>query len=178
MSKIIKQMEMDALNHTFKEVRDMVLMSVTGLNSIADNQIRLGLRKKGIRMQVVKNSLAQKVFDGLGVKIIKGWEGSTLVAWGGASVAELSKEIETLRKKYEKNYTVKGAVAEGQEITFAAALKMPTKSEAIGRVIGLALSPASRLVSQMTGPGGSLASQIKSIGEKKDDEPAPAAPAA
>ena len=177
MSKIIKQMEMDALNATFKDVRDMVLMSVTGLNSIADNQIRLGLRKKGIRMQVVKNSLAQKVFDGLGLKIAKGWEGSTLVAWGAGSVAELSKEIEALRKKHEKNYTIKTAVAEGQEITFEAALKMPTRHEAIGRVIGLALAPASNLVSQILGPASSLSSQIKTISEKKE-EPAPAAPAA
>jgi large subunit ribosomal protein L10 len=177
MSKVIKQMEMDALNATFKDVRDMVLLSVTGLNSIADNQIRLGLRKKGIRMQIVKNSLAQKVFDGMGVKITKGWDGSTLVAWGTASIAELSKEIEGLVKKYEKNYKVKTAVAEGEEITFADALKRPTREAAIARVIGLALSPASNLVSAILGPASSLSSQIKSISEKKD-EGAPAAPAA
>ncbi len=173
MSKVIKQMEMDALTQTFKDVRDMVLMSVTGLGSTADNQIRLGLRKKGIRFQVVKNSLAQRVFDGLGVKISKAWEGSTLVAWGGSSVAELSKEIDGLIRKYDKNFKVKTAVAEGLEITFAQALKMPTKAEAIGRVIQLALSPASNLVSQILGPASSLAGQVKSIGDKKE-EPAPA----
>ena len=67
-------------------------------------------------------------------------------------------------------------LAEGQEISFAQALKMPTRAEAIGRVIQLALSPASRLVSQILGPASTVVGQIKSIGEKKD-EGAEAAPA-
>src|SRR5262245_32101830 len=168
MSKAIKQLEMDTLNRTFKDVRDMVLLSVSGLNATLDNQIRLGLRKKGIRLQVVKNSLAKRVFDGLGVKITKAWEGNTVVAWGGTSVADLAKEIEGLAKKNDKAMKVKGAVAEGQEIPFAQALKMPTRAEAIGRVIQLALSPASRLVSQILGPASTVAGQIKSMGEKKE----------
>jgi len=167
MSKAIKQLEMDTLNRTFKDVRDMVLLSVSGLNATLDNQIRLGLRKKGIRLQVVKNSLAKRVFDGLGVKITKAWEGNTVVAWGGTSVADLAKEIESLAKKNDKAMKVKGAVTEGQEISFAQALKMPTRAEAIGRVIQLALSPASRLVSQILGPASTVAGQIKSMGEKK-----------
>src|SRR5271155_4158144 len=110
MSKVIKQMEIQALEATFKDVRDMVLLSVTGLNSIADNQVRLALRKKGIRLQVVKNSLTRRVFADMGMNIAKGWEGPTTVAWGGPSIAELSKEINPLLKKYEKNFKVKSAV--------------------------------------------------------------------
>jgi large subunit ribosomal protein L10 len=168
MSKAIKQLEMDTLNRTFKDVRDMVFLSVSGLNATLDNQIRLGLRKKGIRLQVVKNSLAKRVFDGLGLKVTKAWEGNTVVAWGGTSVADLAKEIEGLAKKNDKAMKVKGAVAEGQEITFAEAVKRPTREQAIGRVISLALSPASRLVSQILGPASTVAGQIKSMGEKKE----------
>ena len=53
MSKQVKQMQMDVLRGTFKDVRDMVFLNVVGLNAIADNQIRLGLRKKGIRADLV-----------------------------------------------------------------------------------------------------------------------------
>src|ERR1700722_3544341 len=118
MSKFIKNMEMEALKSTFKDVRDMVLLSITGLGSIADNQVRLGLRKKGIRLQVVKNSLTRRVFADMGMPIATGWEGPTTLAWGGTSVVDLSKEISPLLKKYEKNFKVKGAVADGQEVTF------------------------------------------------------------
>ena len=176
MSKVIKQMEQDALKTAFTGVRDLVMLRVVGLNAIADNQVRLGLRKKGIHLQMVKNSLARRVFGELGLSMEAAWEGSTTVAWGGTSIAGLSKEIETLTKKYDKLVSVKTAIADGQEIPFALALKMPTREEAIGRVVSLALAPASRLVGQLLGPGAALASQIKTISEKKE-EPAPAATA-
>src|SRR3954471_3014359 len=103
MSKVIKQMQMDVLKNTFKDVRDMLVMNVVGLNAIADNQIRLGLRKKGIRLQMVKNSLARKVFQDLGMKVTTGLDtGSTTVAWGTTSIAALSKEIEAIAKKNAK----------------------------------------------------------------------------
>src|SRR6476659_796054 len=113
MSKVIKQMEMDALKKTFGDTRDFVFLNVSGFNSILDNQVRLALRKKGIRMQMVKNSLARKVFADMGVTVEKGWEGSTTIAWGGNSVAELSKELQGVIKKYEKNFKPKSAVADG-----------------------------------------------------------------
>jgi large subunit ribosomal protein L10 len=175
MSKVIKQMEMDALKKTFEGVRDLVVMKVVGLNAIADNQVRLGLRKKGIRLHMVKNSLARRVFSDMGIDIA-GWEGATTVAWGGTSIAALSKEVESLTKKYDKFVKVKTAVADGQEVSFDLALKMPTREEAIGRVVSLALAPASRLVGQILGPAASVASQIKTISEKKE-EAAPAATA-
>ncbi len=167
MSKIIKQMELDAMKKAFEGVRDVVMMKVVGLNSIADNQVRLGLRKKGIRLQMVKNSLARRVFGEMGITMDSGWEGSTTLAWGGTSIAALSKEIETLAKKHDKFIKVKTAIADGQQVTFELALKMPTREEAIGRVISLALAPASRLLGQLVGPGAALASQIKTISEKK-----------
>ncbi|HEV3144514.1 MAG TPA: 50S ribosomal protein L10 [Gemmataceae bacterium] len=176
MSKLIKQMEIAAMKKTFEGVRDLVMMKVVGLNAIADNQVRLGLRKKGIHLQMVKNSLARRVFTDMGIAIDAGWDGSTTVAWGGTSIAGLSKEIEALAKKHDKLIKVKTAVADGQEVPFELALKMPTREEAIGRVIGLALAPASRLVGQILGPAASVASQIKSISEKKEED-APAATA-
>lgn len=176
MSKIIKQMQIDSLKNNFQGVRDMVLLSVSGLGAIPDNQLRLALRKKGIRMQVVKNNLCRKVLGEMGFKVEGVWDGPTTVAWGGNSIAELSKEIEAVAKKNEKFFKVKSAVADGQQVPFDVALKMPTKAEAQGRVVMLALSPASRIAGALLGPAGKVAGQIKSL-KDKTGEPAPAAPA-
>src|SRR5262249_34454174 len=103
--------------------------------------------------------------------------GPTLVAWGAGSLAELSRELDALVKKNDK-IKVKGAVAEGAEVGFAQALKMPTRAEALGRVIGLALSPAARLMSQIQAPAGRIAGQIKTRRERSPAEekcPQPAA---
>ncbi|MBL8995043.1 MAG: 50S ribosomal protein L10 [Spirochaetia bacterium] len=165
---------MDALKRDFNGVRDLVMLSVVGLDAIAENQIRLGLRKKGIRLQQVKNSLARRVFSDMGLSVKTGWEGATTVAWGAGSVAELSKEIETVVKKYDKKMKVKTAVADGQEVGFDIALKMPTRAEAIGRVVMLALSPARRVAGQIVGPGSQVCGQIKGIKDSKKEEAPPA----
>ena len=76
---------------------------------------------------------------------------------------------------------VKTAVSEGQPVEFKRALAMPTRLEAIARVVGLALAPASRLVAQINAPAGKIASQIKTLREKAPGEEKPAeggAPAA
>jgi large subunit ribosomal protein L10 len=177
MSKQIKQMEMDALRKTFQGVRDMVMLSITGVDSQADNAMRLGLRKKKIFMHVVKNSLARRVFTELGLKTATAWQGPTTVAWGGDSIAELSKEIDALIKK-NKKIQVKTAVSDGVEVTFKQALDMPTKPQALGRLVMLALSPGSRIVGQLLGPGGKVVGQIKSLKDKAAEDKAAEAPAA
>jgi large subunit ribosomal protein L10 len=181
MSKQVKQLEMDALKATFQGVRDLLLLGASGLDAQTDNQLRLHLRKKHIRLKVVKNSLARRVFEEMGLRVTSYWEGPTLLAWGAGSLAELSREFDTeLRRNVQlKNkLKVKGAVADGQEVTFEQALKMPTRTEAIARVVNLALSPASRLVAQFLAPATRVAAQVKTLGEKAPEGPPPAGAAA
>ena len=174
MSKVIKQMQMDALKVHFKDVRDMVFINVVGFDAITENKVRLDLRKKGIRLHGVKNTLCRRVLGELGMNIEKPWQGPTTVAYGGSSVAELSKEVESLVKKHDKKIKVKSAVSDGTEVTFAAALKMPTRAEAIGRVVMLALSPARRIAGAIIGPAGIVSGQVKAISERKEEAAAPA----
>jgi large subunit ribosomal protein L10 len=170
MSKQIKQMEMDSLRTTFQEVRDLLVLTTNKLDCQADHQVRTALRKKNIRIQMVKNSLARRVFGDLGITLSDPqWTGSTLFAWGASSLADLSKEVDTLLRKNDK-LKVKAALSEGQEVTFQAALAMPTRTEAIGRVVGLALSPAARLVAQILAPASVVAGQLKTLSEKKPAE--------
>ncbi len=185
MSKAIKQLEMDALKKIFQDVRDLVVLSVTGVNCQTDNQLRLSLRKKNIRLQVVKNSLARQVFDALGIKAGKEsayWIGSTVLAWGAGSLAELSRSLDAeLKDLVKKNVQlkdkvqVKGAIAEGQAVNFQQALSMPTRAEAIGQLISLMLSPAAQIAGQIIGPASQIASQVKTLAEREAPAPAPAA---
>jgi large subunit ribosomal protein L10 len=181
MSKQIKQMQMDTLKQTLQGVRDLVVLSASGVDAQADNHMRLGLRKKKIHMQLVKNSLAQRVFTELGLKSDSCWEGPTTLAWGADSLKDLSREIEAQTKRI-KQLKIKGALSEGLAIPFEQALTMPSRQEALARVIGLVLSPAARIASLLQSPGARLASQIKELSEKKAEAPpaeaeAPAAPA-
>ena len=168
MSKAIKQMQMDALQKTFGGVRDLVLLSVSGLSSTTENQMRLSLRKKNIRMHTVKNSLATRVFKDMGMAgLAEHFTGPTTVAWGASSVADLSKELDALAKKNDK-IKPRIAVAEGAVVSFDAAKMFPTRAEALGRIVGLILSPGTRIAGMLKGPAATIAGQIKSISEKAE----------
>src|SRR4051812_15989301 len=119
MSKVIKQMEMDALRNTFKGVRDLVVLSAVKLDSLGEVTFRTALRKKNIRLQVVKNTLTRRVFREMDLHIADDspyWKQPTLLAWGTSSVSELSREIETELKHpkhgplYKDKVAIKGAI--------------------------------------------------------------------
>jgi hypothetical protein len=59
-------------------------------------------------------------------------------------------------------------------MSFERARLMPTKPEALGRIVMLALAPAGRVVSQLLGVGGRIAGQVKTLSEKSGDAPAAA----
>ena len=184
MSKAVKQMEFDALEKTFAGVRDLVLLSPAKVDSTVDYNFRKQLREKKVRVQMVKNSLAQRVFEAQGVKLdAKVWTGTTLVAWGADSIKDLSKAVDGLIKDIEKKdpkqkdkLKVKTAVADGQPVPMATALTMPTRLEAIGEVIAAVLGAVSEVAGGLTGPAAQVASQIATLADRKEEAaPPPAA---
>lgn len=185
MSKIVKQMEYTALEATFKGVRDLLLIVPTKVDSGLDFNFRKQLRDKKVRVQMVKNTLAQRVFGAQGVTVdAKVWGGTTLVAWGGDSIKGLSQAVNTLIKEIEKKdpkakdkFVVKAAVADGVPVTLDQALKMPTRLEAIGEILGMILGPGSAIAACLTAIGAQLAGQIATLADRKEEPVAAPAPA-
>lgn len=184
MSKAVKQMEYVALEQSFAGVRDMVLIAPAKIDAGTDYNFRKQLRDKKVRVQMVKNSLAQRVFAAQGVTLdAKVWTGTTLVAWGADSIKDLSRAVDGLIKDIEKKdpkqkdrLKVKTAVADGQPVPMSVALTMPTRLEAIGEIVGMILGPAASIAGCLAGPGGQVASQIATIADRKEEAaPAPAA---
>lgn len=189
MSKAVKQLELDNLRATFKDVKDYVLLEPIKVDSATDYDFRKKLRGGKIRVKLVKNSYAKKIFAELGLNVQETcWSGPTLLCWGGDSVKSLANGVDTAVKEARKDpkapekFKVKGALADGQETTLAIAKTMPTRLEAIGEVLGALLGPGSTLAAAITGPGSTLVNLITAIEEKAKDgasaETAPAAPAA
>ena len=177
MSKIIKQMEMDALKRDFQGVRDVVVLSTKGLTCLGDSTFRANLRKKKIRVKVVKNSLTRKVFGEIGLNVGDSspyWTGPTTMVWGAGSIAELSQAVDGELKTpkisalYKDKVKIKGAIADGQEVPFETAIKMPTRAQAIGAVLAALLSPAAAILGALVSAGGQVAGQIQKISEKTE----------
>src|SRR5262245_27300504 len=182
MSKAIKEMQMKDLRGTFANVRDMVVLSLNKLSSAGEYTLRAQLRKKGIRLKTVKNSLCRRVFKDMNFSVPDKspyWSQMTVMAFGGSSIKELSNEIDTELKnpknaglykdKDNERVKVKGAIADGSPVPFDQALKMPTRLDLIAEIIGMIGSPAGNLIAALTGVGNQIASQVQQVSERKED---------
>jgi large subunit ribosomal protein L10 len=179
MSKFVKELMMDQLRSDLGGTRSVLILDLKGLDGVAENRLRLDLRKKNIRMRALKNTLARRVFGEMGLDGLDRYlAGPSLVVWGGDGVAELAKELSDQVKKLKKP-EIKGGAVDGvvigpsqvEEIT-----KLPSREQLIGRVVGLALAPVQRVVSLANAPASGLASQLASLAEKSEGaEEAPAA---
>ena len=116
----------------------MVVLNVVGLTAIADNQVRLRPAEEGHPPADGQEQPGPPGVRRHGhERSTSGWEGSTTVAWGGSSIAELSKEIETLAQEARQGHQGQdGHRRRPGSRPSTLALKMPTREEAIGRVVG------------------------------------------
>jgi len=175
MSKKIKEFELNALRKTFQGVKNYVILEPIKVDSATDYEFRKHLRGKKARAQMVKNTLARKVFLENGITV-DGWAGPTLLVWGTNSIKELSTTVEGVLKDLKKDpkapdkFKVRTAVADGQPVTLELAKTLPTREEAIGSVVAALLSAGSQLTGCLVGPGNQIASILKTIEEKKPAE--------
>src|SRR4051812_31361320 len=181
MSKYVKELMMDQFRSEFDGSRSVLILDFKGLDAVSENQLRLGLRKKSIKIRALKNSLARRVFSEMGLEgLSRLLEGPSVAVWGGEGVAELAKEISAQVKKLKKPEIKGGAVdgivigpAQVEDIT-----KLPSREALIGRVVSLALAPVQRVVSLANAPASGLLGQLKTIAEPEGAEGGDDAPAA
>ena len=177
---------MDALKETFKDVRDLVVLSIKGLGSVGDSTLRTTLRKKKIRLQIVKNTLTRKVFGEMGLGVRSRFplleRRRPHVAWGTGSIAELSRTLESELKSPRRlrssrtRLPSRAPIADGQEVTFDRRSRCRPARRRSAQIFGMILGPGSAIAGCLTAPAGQIASQIATIAERKEEAPAEAAP--
>ncbi len=182
MSKKIKEFELNALRASIGKVRDFVALEPIKVDSATEFEFRKKLRLKNIKVQLVKNSFAKKIFAEGGIQTDSTWAGATLLCWGADSVKGLATSVDQAVKEAKKDpkspekFKVKTAVADGQTVSFEVAKTLPTRLEAIGDVLNAILAAGGSLVGCLTGPASQIASCISTVEEKnKDATPTPAA---
>ena len=185
MSKLVKELITDQLKRELDGVQELLLVNVVGLTANHTSSLRKQLREKGIKLMVVKNSLARRATEGTELApAFEGSDGTLAMVWGASDIVALAKEVVRIAgvKEFEK-FTARGGVMGGAALKpeeVALVSKWPTREEQLSILLGQILSPGSKLSSQLIGAGGALASQIKQIGEAEEDaaaEEAAAVPA-
>ena len=138
MSKYVKELMMDQLRSDLDGSRSLLILDLKDLDATAEHGLRRDLRKKSIRLRVLKNSLARRVFTDMGMDgLSKYLKGPSAIAWGGEGITELAKEISTqvkaLKKPEIKGGAVEGVVVGPEQVDDIT--KLPSREVLIAQVI-------------------------------------------
>ncbi len=170
MSKRVKEMILSAYQERFDDVSGALLIDVRGVDANENNEMRMDLQKKDIRITIIKNTLARKAFAGTGLEPLAfALKGPSALAYGADSVVEVARELLRWARKLE-SLTLKAAVLDGELFDGDAAVarlgQYPTKTEALARVVKLLLAPAGTVVSAALGPASQIAGIVKEISDR------------
>lgn len=172
MSKPVKNMIVDMYKQRFGDLSEAMLIDIRGIEANTNNELRTGLAQKGIRITVLKNTLAHRAFTDTDLAPLNDLiDGPSALVYGegeDVSVVQVAREMIDWVKKI-KQVELKGAVLDG--IVFGpdqikALSNYPTREEAQAKVVQLLLSPASKVSSQATSPGCKIAGILKELTER------------
>ena len=171
MSKYVKQLISDDIAKRLEGINDAFVVSLVGMSTNINNQLRTALAEKQINLMVIKNSLAKRALqDTLLAALSESVNGSCAVCWGASDTVGLAKEIVRLTKEKQfKEFKLCGGAMDGEPLTAAQAAevsKWPSREEQISLLVGQIVGVGATLSGQLVGPGAMLASQIKQIAEK------------
>jgi|SRR5581483_3252168 len=181
MSKRVKSLIEKEIGKRLADIDGVAVINPRGINAIKNNLMRRRLREKGLRMHVVKNTLARRATKGSKIDgFDKLLDGPSAVIYGKASISTIARALLD-EKKADETIELRGMFFDGEVYVgdkgVTQVSKLPTREEAIGIVIAAALSPGRKLAGIFKGQAGKIASIIKTIEDKAKEKEA-AAPAA
>ncbi len=185
MSKKVKALLERDIKGRIGGIDGLAVVSPRGMNGLKNNKLRGKLHAKGMRMTVVKNTLAKRAAAGSKIdgfdKLLDG--PSAIIYGNGVSIPNIARFLLD-EKKADETLDLKGVFFEGEVYSgqkgVEAASKLPTREEAIANVVAALLAPGRKLGGIFKGQASIIASLIKSVEEKAKAREAaePAAPAA
>jgi len=149
-----------------ENISDFIVVDTTGMDAVNDNSMRSSLRQKDIRLLVVKNSLFKRALSSCRMDVAASlFEGSCSVVYGAESIVDAATELAAWAKK-TGSLEVKGAYLDGSVLDKEQAqelVKMPTRQQMIGRLVGCLQSPGSRISAILESPAREIAGCIESV---------------
>ncbi len=166
MSKKVKELVTNTFKSRLDGVADCLVADVIGLDANSTVKLRKQLREKNIQLLVVKNSLARRATEGTSLApAFEDLDGTACVVWGAEDFVSLVKEVVDLDKSEEfEVFKARGGVMDGEKLSpekVQEISKWPNRMEQLSILSGQMTSAWTTLQSQLTGPGGQLASQVE-----------------
>lgn len=150
----------------------VVFLDYTGLTVAETEQLRRKSRQAELKYRVVKNSLMGRALLGTSAegakKFLKGTPTGVLVGFKDpVTTAKVAVEF----AKTTPHLKVKGGILDNKAISSAeteALSQMPSRTEMLAQVVGMALGTGRRLVAQIKNPAGRIVGAIEKLAKGED----------
>lgn len=171
MTRQEKEKMIQELKETVSSNNVIYLSDISGIDAETTSKLRRLCQSKGIKLQVVKNTMLKKAFESSERDFepfyvaLKG-NTSLMVAEAGNAPAKLIKEF----RKKEDRPILKGAFIDesfyigDEHLEVLSTLK--SKEELIADIIALLQSPAKNVVASLQSGSQTIAGLVKALGER------------
>jgi len=168
MSKPVKELVTQELKAKYSGVSSALVVDMTGMDVLTQEKFRKSLRAKSAKVEIVKNSLARRAWQGgplepLGVAL----EGPCAIVVGTESIIDIAKTLVEAAKEFNK-LTLKKAIFEGDPdlVSVEQLSKMRGKNELLGEIAMLVSSPGRAIAGCLRSPQSKIAGCLKAIVDK------------
>lgn len=176
MNRAEKEAFVSDLKEGVDKSQAFALMSFSKLTVEQMTSFRLSLRKKDVRVRVVKNTLARRVFDESEFKgLSEHLQGPTLLAYGSGDPVLAAKAIWEWTSKEGLAIKVKGGAALGQmmsEAQLKALSSLPGKNELYVSFLWALKSAPTKFLYALQDAPKRLGYGLNALKEKKEKESA------
>ena len=170
MDRSEKEKLVTTLHETLKKAELVVITQQSGLTVAEVTNLRRQMRQAGAGFKVTKNRLARLALEGTKFEGLKEmFTGPTAIAYSADPIAA-AKVAVTYANSNEKLKIVGGAMA-GQVLDpsgIKALATLPSLDQLRAKIIGILVTPATRVASVLQAPAAQLARALKAYASKGD----------
>lgn len=168
MSRLVKKLITEEIRRRYAGVSSACVVEVTGLDVQAQEKLRRSLRARSARLEVVKNSMARRAFQGGPLEPLgSSLEGPCALVVSRESLVDVARYLLEAAKEFGK-LKLKNAIFEGDQtlVTVEELSRMKGRRELVGEVAMLVSSPARAIAGCLNSPAGKIAGCLKGMAEK------------
>jgi large subunit ribosomal protein L10 len=167
-AKKLKAEIVDGVRDVFLRYSSVIFFDFTGMDVPSFSLLRSQVRKSGGFVRVMKNSLIERVFQGL-YNIDELLEGPTALALMDDPIS-LAK---VLNENLPSADMIKGGIVQGRILSRKEVIslsKAPSYEELIRRLVGLIISPIMKLSISLKYPVSSFGFALKAFADKGEEK--------
>ena len=170
MSKAVKEMMTQELASQLEGMENCLVVNYIGLSVPDTDVVRRELRRAGMTLTMVNNSLATRALERVGLeRVAPLLQGPSAFLQGGAGPVEAAKAFTDMMKK-RPALVLRGGYVEGEVLSpdqVKDLAKIPPREVLLSQILAGIQAPLSGLAGVLSGVPRRLAMALKAIAEQK-----------